>query len=231
MELGPPHAAAGLSGAAALALGFLAGPLPPSPANRVAAPLGSAGRTGSGDPLSHGPKWSLIRKRNPLPIKKPAQGPKPICPNHLNVECFPNSRGTISGSSLGEGRRIIFTSASGQQQLGLPLTTGHQGLSSATQGPRVAGILEETKRTQAHPRGAYSGLGQSALPGRHQAGVRVWGSTWPLPWWMSQGRCLRPERCSLFLASCEVTKTNHQARVLHMNGPCVVQDWGLPPRD
>lgn len=46
VELGPPHAATGLSGAAALALGFLASPLPPSPANRVPALLGSAGRTG-----------------------------------------------------------------------------------------------------------------------------------------------------------------------------------------
>lgn len=31
-----------------------------------------------------------------------------------------------------------------------------------------------------------------------------------------------------FLASWEVTKTNRQARILHMKGPCVIKDWELP---
>lgn len=79
---------------------------PPSLAILVPAPLGSNGV--HRDSLSHGPKWSLIR-RNLFPMKKPAQGPKPIGPSHPNVECIPNPRATISGSSLGEGRRIIFS--------------------------------------------------------------------------------------------------------------------------
>ena len=59
------------------------------------APLGSDGVRW----FSHGPKWRLIRRRNLLPIKKPAQSPQTACPPQ---NAFPSPRGTISGSSLGK---------------------------------------------------------------------------------------------------------------------------------
>lgn len=59
------------------------------------APLGSDGVRW----FSHGPKWRLIRRRNLLPIKKPAQSPQTACPPQI---AFPSPRGTISGSSLGK---------------------------------------------------------------------------------------------------------------------------------
>lgn len=79
--------------------GFPAAPTPHLWLSLVLLPWALTGNIQNGS-LSHGPKWRLIRRRNLLPIKKPAQGPQTIRPPPWKPS---QSRGNYFWLGLGGG--------------------------------------------------------------------------------------------------------------------------------
>lgn len=114
------------------------------------------------------------QEKKSAPNKETSSRPQNCPPT---VESIPNPRGTISGSSLGEGGGITCAPASGFQEHNLPLTTGHQGPSLETQGlrptlemaPFTPDTIREGGRASPCAGGAYSGVGAGKDRTAHSA--------------------------------------------------------------